>query len=279
MIRLLDLPGMRHLANTAKAKIVRHQDRRYDMGRLLAMGHFNTYQSFQGRQIFAGCDTILSFIGTGGTRARLVGVYRVGKCHKPGSRKLPANYPDEMDVAKCYFYELTREPSFDDLAERVVINWGTGTRSWCQRLRDREVIEILPAGYARDFPGHFDFILSYAELSRIVGSPDAHREWHRRLESVAGIYVITDQVDQIHYVGSAYGASGLLGRWRTYAEKPDGGNKRLRELLKKHPGRHLRFNFAVLRALDRSVTRAQVLELEAHFKKILGSRAVGLNAN
>lgn len=279
MIRLLDLPGMRHLANTAKAKMVRHQDRRYDMGRLLAMGHFNTYQSFQSRPVFSDCHTILSFIGTGGTRARLVGVYRVGKCHKPGSRKLPVDYPDDMDVTGCCFYDLTRDPSFDDLAERVVIDWGTGTRSWCQRLRDREVIEILPAGYARDFPGHFDFISSYAELSRIIQNPDANREWHRRLESVAGIYVITDQIDQVHYVGSAYGEAGLLGRWRIYAKKPDGGNKRLRELLKKHPGRHLRFNFAVLRTLDRSVTRAQVLELEAHFKKILGSRAVGLNAN
>ena len=278
-IWLSDLPGVGHLIKDGNAKMVRHQDSKHDLAKLLTMGHLDTYQSFQSRPIFSGCDTIMSFIGAGGTLARLVGVYRVGKHLEPGSRKLPANYPDKMDVTACHFYELSRDQSFDRLAERVVIDWGPAARAWCQRLRDCEVIEILPAGYARDFPGHFDFILSYPELSRIVGNPDAHREWHRRLDSVAAVYVITDQVDHVHYVGSAYGASGLLGRWRAYADKPDGGNARLRELIEKYPGRHLQFNFAVLRVLDRSATRAQVLDLEAHFKRVLGSRVVGLNAN
>ncbi len=46
-----------------KSKMVRHQDSKYDLAKLLTMGHLDTYQSFQSRPIFSGCDNIMSFIG------------------------------------------------------------------------------------------------------------------------------------------------------------------------------------------------------------------------
>ena len=104
-----------------------------------------------------------------------------------------------FDITGTYYvYDLEEIEGFDDLKNRVVINWGKGALAWHQKmrdkgkLRDKEVIEILPKGYVKEFPGFLDFVLRYDELTTIMKSPEANREWHTMLSSVAGIYLITD---------------------------------------------------------------------------------------
>ncbi len=265
----------------AQTRMVRHKDSRFDMEALLNAGHFETYQAYQSDPIF-NCRWVASFVGDQGTRARFVGLYEVLGCLEPGSApSLPSDFPSpaKMAVSTDYYYDLKKDTRCSHLENRVVIEWGKGTRSWCQRYRDREVIEILPSGYVREFPGYLDFVLTYIELSEIVRSPAANREWHRSLSAIAGVYLITDNVTGAQYVGSAYGKDGVLGRWREYAKRPDGGNLLLGELIRHNPGRERHFSFTLLQALDKSLSRKEVFAHEIKFKRKLGSRAFGLNAN
>jgi hypothetical protein len=163
-----------------------------------------------------------------------------------------------------------------------VVSWGDGTRSWAQWLHrrgDKDISELLPAHYVKDFPGFYNFTLTYDELCRIVHHPDANREWHRMLSSVSAIYVILDTVSGRQYIGSAYGAGGLWARWTSYSKSGSGGNKLLRELLAAHPGRERTFQFSVLRVLEPGIHKDDVLGHEILMKRKLGSRAFGLNSN
>jgi hypothetical protein len=81
------------------------------------------------------------------------------------------------------------------------------------------------------------------------------------------------------YVGRAYGAGGIWARWRSYVKSPSGGNVLLKQLLEKSPSRYKQFQFSVLRVLEPSATKDEVIDQEALTKKKLGSRAFGLNSN
>ena len=167
---------------------------------------------------------------------------------------------------------------YEDLKDRVVIDWG-GARRWDQELRPKEVIEVLPAGYVREFPGYLDFVLSYDELLQILDNPDANREWHRMLRAMAGVYLIVDTVTGKQYVGSAYGTRGILGRWEAYANSGHGGNAYLAALLAEDPNYARNFQFTILHTLPATLTMREVVRYEVRYKQKLGTRAFGLNAN
>jgi hypothetical protein len=187
-----------------------------------------------------------------------------------------------MRIKHCYVYVLDRDERFADLEHRLVVAWGPSPRAWVQSLspeRDKEVMEILPPGFVRPFPGFLEFTLSYAELTRILQQPSAHRDWIRALGSVGGVYLITDRRTGKQYVGSAAGAGGVLARWRSYAHNGHGGNRLLRKLVGRHPRRRYDLEFTILQILDKSTADREVLSREVLFKRKLGSRAFGLNSN
>ncbi|HYE17689.1 MAG TPA: GIY-YIG nuclease family protein [Tepidisphaeraceae bacterium] len=279
MLGLLELLRARGLDTSKRVKLIRHQDQRFDPAKLERDGLFDVYQSYQAKPVFE-CDLIVSFIGMENSRARLQGVYRVGQRSPATDRPLPQAYV-EMGLwnPDGHFYELDRLTGFEDVEGRVVIDWGKGTLAWHQWLSEKEVIEVLPTGYVRDFPGYLDFVITHDELVRIVNHRDAHREWHRMLSAVAGVYLIVDGRTGRQYVGSAYGQSGILGRWGCYADTGHGGNVQLRELVAADPTYAKDFSFTVLRTLPRTLTRAEVIGFEGLYKRKLGSRAFGLNSN
>jgi hypothetical protein len=277
MINLTELLVSRGLPSERRTKLVRHQSSKWDIESLVSHDQFQLYQSNQGRPIF-NCDYIVSFIGEKNSLARLFGVYRV-KGVDETKRPWPAEYLyPEMPPGRLW-YDLEKLSGFEDLEQRVVIDWGASPRMWHQWLGPREVIEILPKGYVREFPGFDDVLLTHNELRKIIANPEANREWHRALGSVAGVYLITDLSDGRQYVGSAYGAGGILSRWKTYARTAHGGNKMLEDLLIKNPNAAHNFQFSILRALPTSLTKDGVLASELLYKKKLGARAYGLNAN
>jgi len=81
------------------------------------------------------------------------------------------------------------------------------------------------------------------------------------------------------YVGSAYGAEGIWGRWRQYANGGYGNNRKLQELIRSDPEYPSRFRFSVLQILPKSMTRDEVFRREIEYKRKLGTRAYGLNLN
>jgi hypothetical protein len=71
-VGVIDLLKLFGFDPKARAKLVRHQDKRYDVHDLLRRGWLDAYQSFQSRPVFHGLDSVVSFVGVGGTQARLV---------------------------------------------------------------------------------------------------------------------------------------------------------------------------------------------------------------
>jgi len=95
---------------------------------------------------------------------------------------------------------------------------------------DLEVREILPEKYSgRVFPGYENVDLSFSELEALVNKDRV--DWKTALQSVKGVYLITDITENKRYVGSAYGEGGVWSRWCDYVDTGHGGNKGLAELL------------------------------------------------
>jgi hypothetical protein len=272
-MNIKELLELRGLDTSAKIKMARHQDARYDVHELYRRGELEAYQSYQSNPVFE-CRYVVSFLGLENSKAKFIGVYKVKGRKASDEVQLPGDPPLDHDfsVGSNYYYELEKCPEFADLENRVVIDWGKSARSWHQRLTEKEVIAILPSGYVRDFPGFLDFVLSYDELVQIIDNPDANRVWHNVLSSVAGVYLIVDSLTGWQYVGSAYGKRGILGRWAEYAKSGHGGTKKLRELLNSNPGYARNFNFTILQTLSKSLTNRQVIEWEEIYKKKLGIR-------
>ena len=74
---VIDLLKLCNFDPACRSKLVRHQDKRYDVHDLLRRGWLEAYQCFQSKPVFDGQDFVVSFVGTEGTKARLLGVYKV----------------------------------------------------------------------------------------------------------------------------------------------------------------------------------------------------------
>jgi hypothetical protein len=265
-----------------RTKLVRHQEQGIDVSALHHVGQLEFYQTFQGRPVFVNCDQIVSFLGGNGTHATFVGVYNVHGVSGPREIKLPKTFLfPKMYDSDVYVYDLVRDERFDALIDRLVIDWGAGTRTWVQKFRggEKEVIEVLPRGYVKEFPGFLDFILRFDELKVMIENRTANREWHRMLGSVAGVYLILDTLSGRQYVGSAYGDGGIIARWAQYARNVHGGNAQLKTLLSERPNAHNDLRFSVLQTLSPSLTAREVIVYEQLHKEKLGTRAHGLNSN
>jgi hypothetical protein len=280
MLGIVDLLGLRGFDAAARCKLVRHQDARYDVHDLVRRGWMDAYQARQARPIFDGIEFVISFVGLEGTRARLLGVYRVAGRRDGTAVPLPPDCPHSEWLNSPHFYDLIHVPGFEDLENRVVIDWGKGALAWHQQLRNKEVVEILPRGQLlAPFRDYLDFTLSHSELEYLFAHESANSEWRARLSAVAGIYLILATTTGAQYIGSAYGASGIWGRWACYARDGHGGNSKLRALLKANQAYPDGFRYSILQILPGSMARAEVLGFERRYKIKLGSRATGLNDN
>lgn len=268
-MKILNLPQFTMFRESRFVKVLRHKDTQHDLWKLFRSGKFDEYQNGQAWDVFGEARYIISFIAERHNYAKFVGVWEV--VSKRASQK-----------GKRYRYRTRRLIGFDDLVCRLIVRWGSGTRSWAQWLHrkgNKDVNEILPPNYVMDFPGYYDFTLSYAQLSQMINNPDSNREWHRMLSSISGVYIVLDTTSGNQYIGSAYGSNGIWDRWKSYVKNPSGGNKLIKELLSQNPDRYDSFQFSILRVLEPGSTKEQVVSQEALVKEKLGSRAFGLNEN
>jgi hypothetical protein len=98
--------------------------------------------------------------------------------------------------------------------------------------------------------------------------------WKHKLSEWRAIYYIFDTSDGKGYVGSAYGANNLLGRWLQYSATGHGGNRLLR-----HRNAH-HFRFTILERVSPDMNAEDVIQLESTWKERLHTRApYGLNEN
>lgn len=144
-----------------------------------------------------------------------------------------------------------------------------------------EVQEILREPYSgRSFPGYEDIDISFNELTTLVKN---HRpDWKAALESVKGIYLLTDTRTGRRYVGSAYGDQGVWSRWWAYVASGHGGNAELRCLVTDPTLDYCRINFrfSLLEHRSSRTPDEVVIARETFWKRILLTRGEhGLNRN
>jgi len=279
--RVLEIAGL----NMSKdIKIARHMDTRgVDVHELYTNGHFEVYQSYQERNVFKGCDYLIACLGIENNQALFVGVYAVKETYNvdgfPNNLDVP--YKGKAKLDSKYRYDLEKLSGFEELEGRLVINWNNIAQAWCMKLdtNQKEVVQLLPKGYVRDFPGYLEINLSFQELQNIINEPIANSIWHKMLSAVGAVYLILDTKNGKQYIGSASGKEGILGRWKQYARNGHGGNKKLKEIIESDSERIHRLKFTILQTLPRTLTKNEVLWEESKYKEKLGSRAYGLNLN
>ena len=156
-------------------------------------------------------------------------------------------------------------------------------------IDELEVIEVWNPDKTLDdktFPGYKNVSVSYRELKKKLESP----EWRTALSCRKGVYLITDQRTGKLYVGSAYGANGILGRWETYiksgydkneVENGKYPNKKLQELVNEKGLSYIQDNFqySILETFTDDVSDEYIITRESWWKEALRSRQFGYNAN
>lgn len=234
-------------------------------------GSFKEWQEWQNRRNFE-CRHVVSLIRFGRDQWLLAGVYEV---HGVSPRKYKGK--------TTYMYSTSLVPGLDHLVGRAIVRFKRNFRQAYlrgNRYIDRLVVaEIRPRRVSvGDFPGFHSVLLS-SRLLRTV-TREAVPSWKAALGNVSGVYVIVDTQTGKQYVGSAQGEGGFWQRWTNYAKTGHGGNKELRDLLRKKGASYAdRFQFAVLEVCDIGANPEYVLQREAHWKRVLCSREFGYNGN
>jgi len=284
---LLKIYGLDHLIGTKKVKMVRHQDtnREIKFEKLKKNKKLREeYQSLQSKNIF-DCDYILSYLAIENSNSLFIGMYKVEGKEKVENSTISKSLKElgHEDNFTGYKYNLIKVDDLKDLEERLVIDWGKGYRVWVQWLdkeKNKSVIEIRPEGYVDDFPGYEDVFLEYGELEKIIKYPNANKIWHQKLSSVFGIYLINDENTGKHYIGSAYGENGIIGRWEIYIKNKMSENKELIKLMEnKEEDYKSHFTFTILRTLSKALTKDEVIEKETSYKKRFTTIKFGFNSN
>lgn len=236
---------------------------------------FLSYQREQKKGTLDKVDYIVSFIGVSGTRARFVGVYKVG-----------ATIVDSPYEQGCVLYDLEFVEAFESLTHQVVIEWGGGTAKIWHGFHNIKAVTRIDEGFEDEngvprFISYADTILSLRELKAIINS-QYDNPWQTALRAVNCIYLITDKKTGKHYVGSTYGKNGIWGRWEAYVTtNGHGNNQELKKLLSKVPTHaETNFQWSILEVLPVNITQDQAVDRETLFKKKLMSRKpFGYNEN
>lgn len=226
---------------------------------------FLEYQSEQSEDKFKKAEYIVSFLGEEGTLSRFLGVYKIEKTIKD-------------DKYSPYYYKMKEVDGFQNLKERVIVDWGKGTLSWCQGIHnEKEIVEITP-GFDNAFPGYQNVILKFSQLKDII--KNAYPGWKRMLSAVNCIYAILDNKKGKIYIGSTYNKLGIWGRWSVYVDtNGHGNNVSLIELIKHEPEYAQNFIYSILHILPINISPEQAIKEETLFKNKLGAISFGLCNN
>lgn len=233
---------------------------------------FLSYQSEQLEKNFKDVTYIVAFIGEEKNDSRFVGVFR-----NDGIIREIENYNGDKQ-AKFNFTELD---GFDNLKERVVIEWKNPI-SWRQNYKNEMPVIRIDRGLKENnipvFSRFEDVVLDYNQLHSIFETGNA--EWKSKLESCNCIYLILDKHTGKQYVGSTYNTKGIWGRWNQYAQTGHGGDKDLIPLIETDPNYAKKyFQWCILETLPLKILEEHAIDRESLYKRKFGTREFGYNNN
>jgi len=227
-----------------------------------------------------------SFVVGTNSEAYFVGMYRIAGWRDPTATELDAD-PRHRAVNERYrgrsFSQLAAEsgrdgravfdlvplPELSDLKGRLIVQRTAG-RAY-MRLAENTDLKVLEIKRDPRFspppPDWRDFVVSTEDL-RVLP-----RDHAARLAGWRGVYLITDEKDGARYVGSAFGAENLLGRWRAHVANEKGVTVELGQRDTSS------FRFSILQLLLHDADPGDVQAHEANWKLRLHTRSWGLNKN
>ena len=180
------------------------------------------------------------------------------------------------------------EESFAEYAPffgRLVVHFEDKGRNVVVRSEDiinsiyvKTILEHPYNELGEDFPGYENVDLSWNDLRRVL----RFKNWQTALENQKAVYLITDTATNKRYVGSAYGDTMLLGRWRNYAENGHGHNKELKALVEEKGLDYVKdnFHYSILDIYKSTTDDEAIIARESWWKNILLTRGdYGYNAN
>lgn len=269
-----------HGVNPAETRLLRHDIRAISFFRRGGLDTFGSFCSFQRASNSPYNKTKLAChflpgptLPDGSASALFIGTTRVlDKWKWDGSRLPKMSDPHVLEHERgrenVYAFDLEWLCEGMEYSEKILINWGQGTRAWSQWAgqNPKGIVELRLKAFEPPFPGFSDF---RSKISEVANFP---RSWVNALEKTKGIYLLVAENGE-QYVGSAYGAEGFMGRWREYAKNGHGGNV----LLKKSD--HRDYTVSILEVASPDMSMDEVVARENFWKEKLGSRAHGLNAN
>ncbi len=258
--------------------LLRHQDKRAGHGRTPyelwrdnrpAFELYQSLQSVDNRAKFTRAHIWASFVATTDGATLFAGLYAAR--HKGVlAIDTPQPHRDGIDPARSLdAYDLQIDERLADLAGKLFIDWGGGTRAWVQRAdnQNKTIIELRQEFKEPDFPGFLNF---WEPLSKIEGLP---KTWTAILKQATGVYLLTCPKTKEQYVGSASGSEGFWHRWMEYVATGHGGNIALKSR------EHSDYQVSILEVAGTSSNIDDILKMESRWKNKLQSREMGLNKN
>ncbi|PKM93205.1 MAG: hypothetical protein CVU84_16820 [Firmicutes bacterium HGW-Firmicutes-1] len=263
-----------------RVKLIRHSLKDKNFKKCYENEFMDEYQKLQKEKFFNGCDYILSFISEPGSSAKFAGCYEVGRGELAVKALIPEGFPVEsMFNDELFRFDLMKIDLLSDLIGRLIIDWGKAAISWHQWATNEKAVLAIQENPRLAFNGFENVVLSYGELKEIIKDATLYENWHTALSSIYAIYLVVDQTDGKQYVGSAYGAGGLLARWKCYVDTKHGGNKGLKEVICNYSERYHQFQFSILQILPKNISDQEVISFENLFKRKLLSKEFGMNEN
>ena len=180
-------------------------------------------------------------------------------------------------------YSLEKVQEYEQYAGRLLIKLSSHPRGRAVNLdtyiRKMVIAELLPEKYTGiEFPGIANINHPFSALKPVFDNERS--DWKSSLSSISGIYLITDASNGKQYVGSAYGAGGIWGRWKQYMSTGHGWDQRMVPLVEKWPNyAEKHFVFSILEVCSIYATQEQVIERENYWKEKLYTRKFGYNIN
>jgi len=188
------------------------------------------------------------------------------------------------DSGKVYYLYKTKLLEYGkELIGKLIINFEKDFRASYLKLENHinklELLEIKKQEYKFDpFPGYNNVNISFDSIKEIINNNEDN--WKTALSTINGIYLISDIKNGKLYVGSAYGQDSFWGRWTNYIENGHGGNKKLKEIIKKNGYKYSsNFLFSILEIFNFNTPNNEIINRESFWKERLLTREFGYNDN
>lgn len=264
----------------AKVQLIRHAMNDKDFRACYEKNMVKEYTGEQKKDFNKGYDYWAVFISGKGTEARFYKLYRVGAVVPRCLEVMPKDYPcPHAFETPGDYYELEYADILKEFENRLIIKWGDATRVWHQKGTTGKEIVAIQTSHNEEFVGYENVVLPYEKLKEVVENDVDYKLWYTALSNVKAVYLILDVKNGQQYVGSAYGNRGLLERWECYVDTFHGNNKLMREVICDHPDRYQFFQFSILQIFSMSTPDDIIINAENLWKRKLGTKEYGMNAN